>query len=223
MDTPKKRKRHSSEPANVRTPKRQRIILTLEKKIELISESETGLCTQSDLAVKYSIGRSSVADILKKREFYKDQYSRNANFKTQTFGKSSKFADLNDLLHDWFKQARSKNIPITGPLLQEKAVQFASELGYQDFKASNGWLDCWKAKFSIKFYKVCGESGDVNNETVTEFKGRIREVLKDTSHENITHLCLLEVVWQSASVAHAQYSLGSIVGYQSLSGYDFWT
>ena len=70
------RKRHASEPA-LPTPKRQRIVLTLKQKLDLISESDS--CSQAQLASKYGIGRSSVSDIVKRKDFYKYKFSQNAN------------------------------------------------------------------------------------------------------------------------------------------------
>ena len=39
---------------------------------------------------------------------------------------------------DWFRQARDKAIPLSGPILQSKALEFASQLDIANFKASNG-------------------------------------------------------------------------------------
>ena len=55
----------------------------------------------------------------------------------------------NETVFKWFQQARLKNIPISGPIIQEKALQYARELGYNDFKASSGWLDSWKSRFNV--------------------------------------------------------------------------
>ena len=40
----------------------------------------------------------------------------------------SKYGELNDLVFKWFKQARAKNIPLSGPIIQEKAMEFANDL-----------------------------------------------------------------------------------------------
>ena len=59
---------------------------------------------------------------------------------------------------DWFRQARDKAIPLLGPILQSKALEFASQLDIADFKASNGWLEKFKARHAIKAFAVSGES-----------------------------------------------------------------
>ena len=62
---------------------------------------------------------------------------------------SVKLAPLNILrsmmhaLYKWFKLATSKNIPIGGPQLIEKAKMIADVLGKSDFKGSQGWLEKW--------------------------------------------------------------------------------
>jgi len=38
---------------------------------------------------------------------------------------------------DWFVKARSKNIPISGPMLQEKSKDIEIKLGNTNFKGSN--------------------------------------------------------------------------------------
>ena len=40
----------------------------------------------------------------------------------------------------------SQNIPLDGNLIKEKALAYAKEVGYNDFRASSGWLDRWKSR-----------------------------------------------------------------------------
>ena len=42
---------------------------------------------------------------------------------------------------EWFTRARSKNIPVSGRMIQEKALLYVKELGHNGFTAYNGWLD----------------------------------------------------------------------------------
>ncbi len=41
--------------------------------------------------------------------------------------------DMNDNVWEWFTIARSKNIPITGKLIQENALLLSLESGHDDF------------------------------------------------------------------------------------------
>ena len=47
----------------------------------------------------------------------------------------------------------------------EKAVEIATRLGAESFKASNGWLTRWKARYNISHRVISGESGDVRSDT----------------------------------------------------------
>ena len=44
----------------------------------------------------------------------------------------------------WFTLMRGNNIPINGPIILEKAHEFAKAFDYKDFTASNGCLRGWK-------------------------------------------------------------------------------
>ncbi len=52
------------------------------------------------------------------------------------------------------------------------------------FKASHGWLDKWKKRYNVKYLKICGESGDVHNETVKSWKERLPEIVQAYDNDN---------------------------------------
>ncbi|XP_031549387.1 tigger transposable element-derived protein 6-like [Actinia tenebrosa] len=103
----------------------------------------------------------------------------------ERFNNNCKYERLNDLTWQWFQRARSKNIPISGPIIQEKACQFAKELDIANFKGSNSWLDRWKPCYYIKAFQICGESAEVDTETVDEYKQRIPGIVEEYLPENI--------------------------------------
>ncbi|XP_042913701.1 tigger transposable element-derived protein 6-like [Parasteatoda tepidariorum] len=70
--------------------------------------------------------------------------------------------------------ARAQNIPISGLILKEKALQFANELGVSEFSASNGWFEWFKERHGLSFKKMCGEV--VDTRPVEEWKN---DLLKD--------------------------------------------
>ena len=64
-------------------------------------------------------------------------------------------------LTTWFKDARSHDIPLSGPILQEKAIELAA---VSDFIPSTGWLRRWKARNAIRYRKAHGETKDTDLE-----------------------------------------------------------
>ena len=119
--TPKCKKRLLDAGSPSPSPKRARVDLNLQQKLNLKADSEkVPKLTQKELGEKYGISRATVSDILKRKDFYKTQFTDNMESSKKRFSVSSKFSDLNELLFKWFTQARAKNIPISGPILQKK-------------------------------------------------------------------------------------------------------
>ncbi|KAJ8882156.1 hypothetical protein PR048_018644 [Dryococelus australis] len=63
---------------------------------------------------------------------------------------------------------QDQKIPVSGPLIQAKAEQFASDVGKNYVKASHGWLDGFKSRNQIVFKSVCGESGEFDVQAANE-------------------------------------------------------
>ncbi|XP_067661534.1 uncharacterized protein [Haliotis asinina] len=151
--------------------KRARMELTLNQKLKLIEDFESvPRPSQKELAFKYQIARQTVSDILKKKDFYQTKSEQNISPKTKRFNDNCKFDRINKLTYSWFLAARSQQLPISGPILKERALQFASQLDISDFKASDGWLASWKTRHDIKQLKVSGESASVNTDDMEEFR-----------------------------------------------------
>ena len=70
----------------------------------------------------------------------------------------------------FFCNARSKNIPLTGQLLQEQALIYSMKLNLDDFTASNGWLEAFQKHHWIKSAVLSGEASDVSLSTVESWK-----------------------------------------------------
>ena len=58
--------------------------------------------------------------------------------------KQEKYEELNKAVHKWFLILQSENVPISGPILKEKAIEFAGGLNIEGFQASGEWLEKWK-------------------------------------------------------------------------------
>ncbi|XP_067014728.2 uncharacterized protein [Anabrus simplex] len=74
--------------------------------------------------------------------------------------RKSQFPALEDVLVNWFKQARASNIPIDGTMIQAKASHLAAKMGFRNFKASNGWLAGFRKRNRLPYKSVRGEASD---------------------------------------------------------------
>ncbi len=54
-------------------------------------------------------------------------------------------------------------------MLKEKALELAKELGYDKFKASDGWIAKFKLRYNVAFKTLSGESASVPEESVSKW------------------------------------------------------
>ncbi|XP_050546042.1 tigger transposable element-derived protein 6-like [Daktulosphaira vitifoliae] len=97
----------------------------------------------------------------------------------------AEYPNVEVCLFKWFTQCRDKNIPISRPLLKEKAEYFATQFGYSNFNASQGWLGNWKNRHNIIFRKICGESASVNDSLCNEWLGKLSNIIKEYSPDDV--------------------------------------
>ena len=100
----------------------------------------------------------------------------------------SQLKNVDEATYEWYQKARSKNIPVTGPMLEEKAKRANEELGDGTFKASNGSLDRFKRRYHITSKVISGEAGGVSEETVASWKERLRSILSGYSPETVLNM-----------------------------------
>ena len=128
-----------------------------------------------------------MSDILKQRDVLKKEWENNGSKSKTRFTYVCKYSDVNELTFEWFKHAKAKNVPISGPIICEKAISVAEKLEITDFKASIGWHNSFKLRNNITYLKVCGESADVNCVLVDDFKSRVPDILSGYAPENVFH------------------------------------
>lgn len=80
---------------------------------------------------------------------------------------------LEDALKMFCHQAITNKVPLSGPIVQEKARSYAAEIGVVGFQASNGWLTKFMKRNSFSFKKVCGESADVDTSISLNYQANI--------------------------------------------------
>ncbi|CAF5177678.1 unnamed protein product, partial [Rotaria magnacalcarata] len=112
----------------------------LSEKIQLIREHENNVSCRV-LVGKYKISIGSVSKIIKRKIESIEDFENNENSNKKRNLRDEISQQVDQQVYEWFVEQRSKNIPISGPLLQERARQIRQQLGGAvagDFKASNG-------------------------------------------------------------------------------------
>ncbi|XP_066554188.1 E3 ubiquitin-protein ligase RAD18 isoform X2 [Amia ocellicauda] len=134
--------------------------LTLAERVDVLKRLDAKE-SQTSIASSLGVNQSAISRIHKNKEKILDCWRNNSNPERKR-RRAGRAEDVETSLLNWFSQARRGQMPVSGPLLMEKAGQLAHGLGMTDFKASGGWLERWKARNNIRFKKPHGERRDAD-------------------------------------------------------------
>ena len=121
--------------------------------------------------------------ILKKRDEITEEYERNDMALSRKQNRGTSNDNLNNAVSKWFKLARQRNIPVSGPMIQEEAKLIAAKLG--------------DTEFLIKQFTVSGEAADISEDTVQSWYERIKHIMQGFKSEDVWNIdetgCFLEL------------------------------
>ena len=129
-----------------------------------------------------------MSTILKRKLDYLTAFEENADKDRKRLCLKSPLEELNVLVWEWFQKARATNIPVSGPLLQEKALEFGKELKVTDFKASNGWLECFRKHHAISFSVIIGESVSVPENICYDWKAKLQDLISGYDQKDVFNM-----------------------------------
>lgn len=133
---------------NVRKPPRH---LSLVEKIEVINYYKEARCSVRKLAKIFNIGKTQAGRILREEEKlfkilkYDGNYTRKCKLRPDSAG-----FQIDKLVFDWYSENK-QDMQVSGVMIQNKALDLAKEMGFDDFKASNGWLASFLKRHKIVF------------------------------------------------------------------------
>jgi hypothetical protein len=116
---------------------------------------------------------------LKNKKKIVNAFESGNNRSTQKL-KSSSYENLDKAVYKWFVKVRDEGLPVNGPILKEKAIKYAEELGIENFKASNGWFERWKGRHEISFKTVSGEAKSCTEEMTASWENRLFQLFSQT-------------------------------------------
>ena len=139
--------------------KRKRIVLSVGDKLK-ICEMLRKKIPKSEIMLKYNIGKSTVNNF----KMSKCELGTAKCVKATKSMKGGMFDKLDNALYLWFRQQRENGIPITGPILLEKASEFHSI--YTE-SPKPLWRFC--NRFGIKSLAITGEKLSAVHVSADEF------------------------------------------------------
>jgi hypothetical protein len=167
--------------------KRKRVDLDLGTRIRIIECRKQG-SSQRELATKFKCSKGQVQRIIEKQDDIQKEWNEFSAPKDRKRKRQGKFEDVECKTLEWFREVTAKNIPVSGTLLQEKARAIARDLSVEEFTASNGWLQRFRQRNNIVFRQICGESADVDQCVVADWKERLPLLLAKHSAKNIFNM-----------------------------------
>ncbi|XP_018574376.1 jerky protein homolog-like [Anoplophora glabripennis] len=151
------------------TPKRKRVVISLQKKLEALERIRKGESLKK-LASELGVGENTVGDWKRNRNKLEQWKEKTSSTGTSSLierksMKSSDYEKLGDALFLWFTQQRDKGAPFSGPILQAKALSLRTLFPEEtkQFTASQSWLDRWKKRHDILQPNICGEKLSADN------------------------------------------------------------
>lgn len=163
--------------------KRKHITLSLNEKLAVLQRLDKGESLQK-ISKELNVGVTTIKDWRKNRKYIETYYTTTIDgenaLKNRKTLKKPKLELLDSALWMWFCQERRKGTPISGPILKEKAVVLHKKLeAGSEFAASEGWIDRWKTRHSVRFVSISGEKLSANAEAAKEFSAKFQEIVKE--------------------------------------------
>lgn len=158
--------------------KRKRDVVTIETKLQIINELNKG-ASAVGLSNKYGIPRTTINDLKKNakqiEKFASQMQCVRGAKKRKVLSKATN-ETLDEAIYLWFIQRRSEGVPLSGPLISEKALYFNKQLnGDENFKASTGWLEKFKNRHGIRQLNMTGEKlSAASTGEIDEFKKKFQ-------------------------------------------------
>ena len=151
----------------------KRKTLTLEERVKVVKAHEAGESARK-ISERITCGKTQIQTVIRNKAAIMQEWEKGGSSKRKYLtARRTLYGNLNDHVWQWFCTAHSKNIPMTGRLIQEKATMLAVAMGHVEFTASNGWLDSFKKRHDIKASVLSGEAADVSEDVVANWSQRI--------------------------------------------------
>ena len=155
--------------------------LHYNKKKDIISQLKGGEKGQS-LAAKYGVDKATISRIRKDAGKILGASEDQQDLKRV---KQQKYPQIDEMMLEWFEEARDRNYVINDEIIKQTALVFGSDLGLTDFKASSSWVIAFKRKHGIKYPPLYGEASSVSEVVVEDYKTQFNGIIEGYDPKDI--------------------------------------
>lgn len=141
---------------------KQRTTLSLSEKVQILDKVKDCYpgSNMGFVAAKFGLPRSTMLRLLQNEEKIRSEAEKLPASRKRT--RPGKNIEVEKALKEWFEVVNRRGVRLDGKIMKKKAELFARELGYPEFKATNGWFCRWKSRNEIKYKRVHGEKASAD-------------------------------------------------------------
>jgi hypothetical protein len=124
------------------------VTLWLNEKVKVFETKEKNNFLVRDIRMRFKCGKTEIYNTLKQKNKIMNKWLQE-NGLMKGKAKVTGNEEINEVVWEWFTNARSKNIHISGPMVQSEALAVSKSIGNYQFKVSTGWLDSFKRRHNV--------------------------------------------------------------------------
>uniref|UniRef100_A0A8C4Q6N4 HTH CENPB-type domain-containing protein n=1 Tax=Eptatretus burgeri TaxID=7764 RepID=A0A8C4Q6N4_EPTBU len=180
--------------------KRKRVVMTIQEKVRACERYRRGESLHK-LSQEMGAGLSTVYDWVKQEKELKEKLCEQGNgCKTKTM-RAAQNEDMETDLLLWISEMHRSNLPISGPLVMEKAkALYDAAPGpsgeRKPFGVSDGWLAKFKHRHGLQFDSMQGEVAEVDYEAAEKFKAKFVKIVAEYHPDQIFNADETGLFWK---------------------------
>jgi hypothetical protein len=172
-------------------------IISIDKKYHaltsIINKEKTPKQIMSELGVKHN----TISDWIKKKDKITEYYFSPSIHSSAKRIRTAQHVDIDKALLKWYQELKASNVQVNGPMIMEKADEFAKMFNI-DFECNSGWLHRFKKRHNI-FWATSKDSTKTSTITITNIDNNNQLMLD--KHETITAIPIINHQWQQHQVS----------------------
>lgn len=167
--------------------KKERKSLTIETKIKILNSLAGGI-SRTDVCKKYNLKYTTLKSIISKENTIRSSFSNGSDKinATSCYVRDNLVVKMDKALLLWIADNNRKKIPLNGEVIKQKALGLYSLLRrdqqsssqMKQFQASNGWLQKFVKRNSIKNVKMKGECASADEEAASLYPVEFAKIVE---------------------------------------------